>query len=86
MNITRSAFLRGGAALAAWPAFAGDEKPKLRFGFISDIHIGRGRASADRVYKPALEWFRSQGVEAVVCTGDLATTGLLAELKHVSDV
>ena len=86
MNITRSAFLRGGAALATWPAFAGGEKPRLRFGFISDIHIGRARASADRVYKPALEWFRDQGVEAVVCTGDLATTGLLAELKHVSDV
>ncbi len=69
------------------PVFAsGGEKPKLRFGFLSDIHIGRTRASADRVYKPALEWFRDQGVDAVVCTGDLATTGLLAELKHVSDV
>ena len=86
MNITRSAFLRCGAALATWPAFAGGERPRLRFGFISDIHIGRSRASANRVYKPALEWFRDQGVEAVVCTGDLATTGLLAELKHVSDV
>ena len=68
--------------MAALPAFAGGEKPRLRFGFISDIHIGRARASADRVYKPALEWFRDQGVDAVVCTGDLATTGLLAELKH----
>ena len=86
MGITRSAFIRGGAAIAALPAFAGGEMPRLRFGFISDIHVGRGRASADRVYRPALEWFRDQGVDAVVCTGDLATTGLLAELKHVSDV
>ena len=87
VNLTRSAFLKGGLAATLLPAFAdGSGKPNLRFGFISDIHIHKSRESADRVYKPALEWFRAQGVEAVVCTGDLATTGLLSELKHVSDV
>ena len=88
-DISRRTFVTCGAAAALLPV-AGRAKastvPALRFGFLSEIHIGRGRASADRVYRPALEWFRDQGVEAVVCTGDLATTGLLAELKHVSDV
>ena len=87
MNITRSRFLKGGLAATMLSAVAhGAGRPKLRFGFISDIHVGRSLASAERVYKPALEWFREQGVDAVVCTGDLATSGLLSELKHVSDV
>ena len=86
MKLTRYTFLKGALGATVLPAFARSVgKPNLRFGFISDIHI-RARASAERVYKPALEWFRAQGVDAVVCTGDLATTGLLSELKNVSDV
>ena len=87
--VSRSGFIKSGVAatlLPALKAYAGGETPRLRFGFISDIHVGRARQSAERVYRPALEWFREQGVDAVVCTGDLATTGLLAELKHVASV
>ena len=65
-------------------ALRAEERPRLRFGFISDIHITKTKRSADRVFRPALEWFRDQCVDAVVCTGDLATTGLLSELKNAS--
>ena len=85
MNISRRSFVKGGFAAATMPAFAGGaEAPKLRFGLISDIHISRSWESAKRVFRPALEWFRDQGVDAVVCNGDLATTGMLVELEHMS--
>ena len=85
MNVSRRTFVKGGAALAAVPAFArAGETPKLRFGLISDIHLSRSWESATRVFRPALEWFRDQGVDAVVCNGDLATTGMLVELENVS--
>ena len=85
-SITRSGFIKGGAAAFMLPSvLRADERPRLRFGVISDIHITRTKRSADRVFRPALEWFRDQGVDAVVCTGDLATTGLLVELKNASE-
>jgi predicted phosphodiesterase len=85
-SITRSGFIKGGAAAFMLPSvLRADERPRLRFGVISDIHITRTKRSADHVFRPALEWFRDQGVDAVVCTGDLATTGMLVELKNVSE-
>ena len=85
MNISRRVFVSNAAAAAALQAFAAPAAtPRLRFGLISDIHLSRSRPTADRVFRPALEWFRDQGVDAVVCTGDLATSGFLAELENVS--
>ena len=77
--------MKGSAALAAMPAIAAPvAAPRLRFGIISDIHLSDTRKTADRVFRPALEWFRAQGVDAVVCTGDLATCGYVAELENVA--
>ena len=64
-------------------AYAPGRKPNMTFGAISDIHVkiapdGKGmRASNDtRLVVHALEWFRDQGVDAVMIAGDLADTGL----------
>ena len=85
MNVSRRVFVSNAAAAAALQAFAAPASvPRLRFGLISDIHLSNSRKSADRVFRPALEWFRDQGVDAVVCTGDLATCGYLSELEIVS--
>jgi len=85
--VTRASFIKGGLAAVALPSFAGtQEKPELKVGVISDIHLTRSKVRAERICLPALEWFRDQGVDAVVCTGDLATTGMLAELELLSYV
>ena len=95
MNISRREFLIGGAAFATLGAFAGNrfllaeagfktgEKPRLRFGVLSDIHILRIGADEkmsgggnNLTFKHALEWFRSQDVDAVVIAGDMADKGM----------
>lgn len=72
-------------------AYAPGRKPNMTFGAISDIHVkiapdGKGmRASNDtRLVVHAFEWFRDQGVDAVMIAGDLADTGLVDELKAVA--
>lgn len=68
------------------------EQPNLRFGVVSDVHIriaddGNGMATGKgtETFEHALEWFRGQGVDAVMIPGDLADTGLLPELQAVAD-
>ena len=64
----------------------------LRFGVLSDIHIREG-GKTERCYggdvtyfRKALEYFRGQGVDAVMIAGDLADKGRASELKAVADV
>ena len=88
-NISRRNFLIGGAAVLgafggsrfvlAAPGFKAGEKPRLRFGVVSDIHILRVGANEkmegggnNLTFKHTLEWFRSQGVDAVAIAGDMA--------------
>ena len=71
--------------------FAG-ERPRLRFGVISDVHV---RLAPDGVslaegyetdtLEKAFEYFRDNGVDAVVIAGDMADNGLLSEMKAVAD-
>ena len=80
----------GGFALRAGTLPA-DEKPLLRFGVVSDVHV---RLAADGhslapgygtgMFERALECFRDCGADAVVIAGDMADTGLLGELKAIS--
>ena len=83
----------GGSRFAALAApFAPGGKPRLRFGVVSDIHIERLGLDED-IAKPgnaltfirALEWFRSQNVDAVVIAGDMADLGLSEQLLAVSE-
>lgn len=65
-------------------------KPNLKFGVISDIHIwacaGDANCEADSsIFRHTLEWFRDQGVDAVMIVGDMADHGLTDQLQTVAD-
>ena len=72
----------GGLRLSASPLFVPGGKPKVTFGVVSDVHI---RAYAGTEYcrqgcayfRHALEWFRSQGVDGVMITGDITDNGFV---------
>jgi len=83
----------GGARLFAAPAgvFASG-KPNLTFGVVSDIHItkiGAGEKMTawgnNLTFRHTLEWFRDQGVDAVMVVGDMADTGLVSQLQAVAE-
>ena len=55
-------------------------KPNLRFGVMSDIHIG-GKKDAAATAEKVLRYFASEHVDAVLCPGDIAHSGLIGELE-----
>ena len=67
-------------------------RPNVSFGVISDVHV-RLAASREGFAKDhdtatlihTFEWFRSQGVDAVMIVGDIADKGLVDELQFVAD-
>jgi len=56
------------------------ETPRMVFGVMSDVHIGGKPDAVERVEK-ALGWFASRNVDAVLCPGDIAHSGLIGELE-----
>lgn len=77
--------------LRAAPGMSAD-KPLLRFGVVSDIHMrldkdGKTLAKGydTETFEKALAWYRDEGVDAVVIAGDMADSGLVGELKAVAD-
>ena len=89
MKLSRRSFIGSGtaaAAVAAMAAGAGEDRPELRFGLISDAHFSRRKGTADKRFRVALEWFRSKNVDAVVCTGDLTNCGMRTELENLASV
>ena len=67
--------------------------PRLTFGVVSDIHIlhlakpgdgAVGSGANELSFVHALEWFRDQGVDAVVIAGDMADRGLVSQLADVA--
>ena len=102
MNISRRNFFIGGIS-GALGAFGGnrfflaaglkaDDKPKLRFGVVSDIHIRHvgadekmdGKNYNNLTFKHTLEWFRDQNVDVVMIAGDMAENGLDEHVKAVA--
>ncbi len=98
MNVSRRFFIGGAfgalGALSGCRIFTGtccDGAPKLRFGVVSDVHV---RLSNDGkgLYEPndcttfihTLEWFRDQGVDAVMIAGDIADHGMVGEMEAVA--
>ena len=82
----------GSRMLRAASGVYSHDKPKLSFGVISDVHIrlapsGEGFDSGcdTSTFVHALEWFRDQGVDAVMIAGDIADKGLVKELQYVAD-
>ena len=90
MTVTRRSFVGGmlAAGVAAafrHCAFGASLKPNLRFGVLSDVHIGGKPDAAERAEK-ALRWFASKEVDAVLCPGDIAHSGNIRELEAFAEV
>ena len=65
-------------------------KPKLKFGVVSDVHIRLGldakaplKSHDTTTLQHTFEWFRDQGVDAVMIAGDMSALGLGDELMLV---
>ena len=100
MNVSRRWFIGGASSIgmlagcrtvgsSAW--FGVGTSPNLTFGVVSDVHVrlaanGKGLAGTHdcATLMHTLEWFRDQGVDAVMIVGDIADKGMVAELEAVA--
>lgn len=62
-----------------------DDKPELVFGVVSDPHIG-DKPEAPAFLESALRMLASSGVDAVLCPGDIAHSGLISEMETFAEV
>lgn len=101
MQFTRRFFIGGAAAFGAFggarfrPLLAGEapaKRPNLVFGVVSDIHVthvGAGEKAEgwgnNLTFRHTLEWFRDQGVDAVMVVGDMADHGMVDQLQAVAE-
>lgn len=88
--VTRRFFLGssaavGGGLLVPGGLFAAEERPRLRFGVLSDVHIGGRKAAPERL-KFALTWLAARHVDAVLVTGDIAHSGLIKEVERFASI
>ena len=83
MKISRRGFVGGALAAFGGGAFGacGDARPRLTFGVVSDVHIG-GKPDAVTTLEKVLRWFASKNVDAVLCPGDIAHSGLISDLER----
>ena len=99
MNISRRFFIGGATAFGAFggnrlvhaAAKLAAGKPNITFGVVSDIHItkvGEGEKMEawgnNLTFKHTLEWFRDQGVDAVLIAGDMADNGMVEQMEAVA--
>jgi len=89
-TFSRRSFLGASAAacggiLLPHDLFAAEPKPLLRFGVMSDIHIGGRKAAPERL-KLALGYLAAQNVDAVLVAGDIAHSGLIPELERFASL
>ena len=100
MNVSRRWFIGGASSIGALAGCrclricgeADDAAPNLAFGVVSDVHVrlasdGKGLATSHdcTTLIHTFEWFRDQGVDAVMIVGDIADKGMVAELEAVAD-
>ena len=91
MDFSRKDFLIGSIAVAAAgarrmfaaPAGTACGTPRLKVGVLSDIHVRN--EETQKVFIKALEWYRAQGVDAILVAGDMADHGLVFQLQLVAD-
>ena len=99
MNVSRRFFIGGAAAFGTLggcrmlrpSGSAVSGRPNITFGVVSDIHItrvGEGEKMAawgnNLTFRHTLEWFRDQGVDAVLIAGDMADKGMVEQLEAVA--
>ncbi len=101
MNISRRFFIGGAASFGAFGGcrffechdFRAGGTPNLKFGVISDIHLKYNDKTgkedqgwgSNATFRHTLEWFRHQGVDAVMIAGDMADNGMDDHLQAVAD-
>jgi len=95
-GINRRHFLGAMASFGAFgavrPLFAAPAgRPNLTLGVLSDIHlsIAKGKDGTfsfpgEEMFRKALGWFRDQGVDGVLVSGDMADRGTVEELEAVA--
>jgi hypothetical protein len=90
-KITRRFFIGGASAFGAFSGcrffsagsdFSLGDKPRLRFGVASDVHICFGR-NID-YFKKMLEDFRDREVDAVMICGDIVDLGMVSDLELIA--
>lgn len=98
MNMTRRSYFLSVGAFASlagcrlpFGRFGRASVPRLRFGVVSDIHLTRetGEPGDRQDQAPLLRafgYFRDRRADAVVVAGDMADSGLVAELQSVANV
>ncbi|MGN0852468.1 MAG: family 16 glycosylhydrolase [Kiritimatiellia bacterium] len=88
MQLDRRSFLLcsssalGGCVLP--PDFFGTGTPLMKFGLVSDVHLGGEGKEAD--LERTLRFFDAQGVDAVMIPGDIAHSGLIREFERLAAV
>lgn len=93
--ITRRFFIGGAAAFGSQVLFGvpqgfGRGRPKLRFGVITDVHLAFNGKELLQVWntdivRRTFEWFRDQGVDAVLCGGDVADRSQIDEMRAFAE-
>jgi len=83
MKVSRREFLGGLLAAAAFNRVFGEpeEKPLVRFGFLSDAHLNPMTPGMGRSFAAALQRLASENVDAVVSGGDLLDMGTAEEME-----
>jgi len=76
----------GALAAAAAPRLVvgAESRPNLILGVVSDVHIG-GRKGTEEAIKKTFAWFAANRVDAVLCSGDIAHSGRISQLKAFAD-
>ena len=93
--ITRRFFIGGAAAFGSQVLFGiprgfDPGRPKLRFGVITDVHLAFNGKELIRIWntdtvRRTFEWFRDQGVDAVLCGGDVADRSQIDEMRAFAE-
>ena len=82
-NFIQSAFVGAAMGLGGCRNLVFGERPELRFGVVSDIHVTTPESAA--LFEASLRYFRDRDVDAVMVPGDLTDWGLKSSLQHVAD-
>ena len=85
-KVSRRGFIGGALAAAAAPRLVGGQgaRPNLVLGVVSDVHIGGRKGTAEAI-KKTFDWFEANRVDAILCSGDIAHSGLISQLKAFAD-
>ncbi|MDO4627631.1 MAG: metallophosphoesterase [Planctomycetia bacterium] len=55
--------------------------PRLKFGVLSDTHLD---CNTRAWFRTALEWYREQGIDALIIAGDMTNYGCFSELMYTA--